>query len=123
MAESNQLLGTEEQPLVPPTSDEKTMAMLSHILTLVAGFIPPLVIWLVKKDESKFVGENAKESLNFMITLIIGYIIAIVTMIIGIGFILVFVLWIGQLILVIMATIKTNDGKIYRYPVNLRLIK
>ena len=122
MAESNQLLGTEEQPLVPPTSDEKTMAMLSHILTLVAGFIPPLVIWLVKKDESKFVGENAKESLNFMITLIIGYIIAIVTMIIGIGFILVFVLWIGQLILVIMATIKTNDGKIYRYPVNLRLI-
>src|SRR5262245_22611044 len=123
MADSNTLLGTEEQPLVPPTSDEKTMAMLSHILTLVAGFIPPLVIWLVNKDESKFVGDSATESLNFIITLAIGYILAFATMIIGIGFVLVIVLWIGQLILVIMATIKTNDGKLYRYPVNLRLIK
>jgi len=124
MAESNQLLGTEEQPLVPPTSDEKTMGMLSHILTLVAGFIPPLVIWLVKKDESKFIGESAKESLNFIITLAIGYIIAcILVFAFFLGFFLIFILWIGQLILVILATIKTNEGKIYRYPVNLRLIK
>lgn len=123
MTQQNQLLGTEEQPLVPPTSDEKTMAMLSHILTLVAGFIPPLVIWLVKKDESKFVADNAKESLNFIITLAIGYIIAFILMFILIGMLLIFVLWIAQLILVIMATIKTNEGKIYRYPVNLRLIK
>src|SRR6185436_3604360 len=99
-----------------PTSDEKTMAMLSHILTLVAGFIPPLVIWLVKKDESKFVSDNAKESLNFIITLAIGYIIAIILMVILIGMLLIFVLWIAQLILVIMATIKTNEGKVYRYP-------
>jgi uncharacterized protein len=123
MAESNQLLGTEEQPLVPPTSDEKTMAMLSHILTLVAGFIPPLVIWLVKKDESKFVSDNAKESLNFIITLAIGYCIAFVLMFILIGMFLIFVLWIAQLVLVIIATIKTNEGKVYRYPINLRLIK
>jgi len=123
MAESNQLLGTEEQPLVPPTSDEKTMAMLSHILTLVAGFIPPLVIWLIKKDESKFVSDNAKESLNFIITLAIGYCIAFVLMFILIGMFLIFVLWIAQLVLVIIATIKTNEGKVYRYPINLRLIK
>lgn len=123
MAESNQLLGTEEQPLVPPTSDEKTMAMLAHILTLVAGFIPPLVIWLIKKDESKFVSDNAKESLNFIITLAIGYCIAFILMFILIGMFLIFVLWIAQLVLVIIATIKTNEGKVYRYPVNLRLIK
>ena len=123
MTQSNTLLGTEEQPLVPPTSDEKTMAMLSHILTLVAGFIPPLVIWLVKKDESKFVAENAKESLNFMITLFIAYIAAFILMFILIGFLLVTLIWVAQLIFVIMATIKTNEGKIYRYPVNLRLIK
>ena len=123
MAESNQLLGTEEQPLVPPTSDEKTMAMLAHILTLVAGFIPPLVIWLVKKDESKFVSDNAKESLNFIITLAIGYCIAFILMFILIGMFLIFVLWIAQLVLVIIATIKTNEGKVYRYPINLRLIK
>jgi len=123
MTQPNTLLGTEEQPLVPPTSDEKTMAMLSHILTLVAGFIPPLVIWLVKKDESKFVAENAKESLNFMITLFIAYIVAFILMFILIGFLLITLIWVAQLIFVIMATIKTNEGKIYRYPVNLRLIK
>ena len=123
MTQSNTLLGTEEQPLVPPTSDEKTMAMLAHILTLVAGFIPPLVIWLIKKDESKFVAENAKESLNFMITLFIAYIVAFILMFILIGFLLITLIWVAQLIFVIMATIKTNEGKIYRYPVNLRLIK
>lgn len=123
MTQPNTLLGAEEQPLVPPTSDEKTMAMLSHILTLVAGFIPPLVIWLIKKDESKFVAENAKESLNFMITLFIAYIVAFILMFILIGFLLITLIWVAQLIFVIMATIKTNEGKIYRYPVNLRLIK
>ena len=66
--DTKDLLGDDSSPIVPPSSDEKTMALLSHILTLVSAFIAPLVIYLVKKDDSSFVAEHAKESLNFQIT-------------------------------------------------------
>jgi uncharacterized protein len=123
MDNQNSFLGTEEQPAYLPTSDEKTLAILSHILTFVGGFIPPLIIFLIKKDESKFVSDHAKESLNFQITLLIGYFIGIVTMIIIIGVLILIFLGIVHLILVIVATIRASEGKIYRYPFNFRLIK
>jgi uncharacterized protein len=47
--ETQDLLGQDSLPSLTPTSDEKTMAVLSHILVLVVGFIAPLVIYLVKK--------------------------------------------------------------------------
>ena len=84
MDQTNTFLGTEEQPLVAPTSDEKTMAILSHILCIVAGFLAPLVIYLVKKD-SPYITAHAKESLNFQITMIIGHIICFILWIVIIG--------------------------------------
>jgi uncharacterized Tic20 family protein len=118
--DTQNLMGQEETPAVPPTSDERTMAILSHILCIVAGFIAPLIIYLIKKDESAFVREHAKESLNFQITMFIVYIILIVTVI---GILLLWVAGIIALVLVIIATIKASENKLYKYPVNLRLIK
>ena len=123
MDNQNSFLGLEEEPVYLPTSDEKTVAILSHLLTLVGGFIAPLIIFLVKKDESKFVSDHAKESLNFQITLLIGYFIGIVTMILIIGVLILISLGIIHLILVIVATIRASEGKLYRYPINFRLIK
>ena len=119
----NSFLGTEEQPSYLPNSDERTAAILSHILTLVCGFIAPLVIYLVKKDESKFVSEHSKESLNFQITLFIGYCVAFLTLIILVGILLFIVLGILQLVLVIVATLRASENKYYRYPFSIRLIK
>ena len=116
----NTFLGTDEQPLYTPTSDERTMAILSHILCLVAWLFAPLVIYLVKKDESKFVAAHAKESLNFQITVMIAAIILIVTVI---GILLLWVLGIISTVLIIIATIKASENKIYRYPFTIRLIK
>ena len=113
------LTGFETDPLTPPTSDEKTMALLSHILTLVAGFIAPLIIFLVKK-ESPFVVAHAKESLNFQITIFIIIIGLIITII---GVLLIWLVGILALILAILATIKASEGKLYRYPFNFRFIK
>ncbi len=107
----------------PPTSDEKTMAILSHILTLVAGFIAPLIIYLVKKDESAYVREHAVESLNFQISLIIYCIASAILMIVLIGIFLLFAVGIFALIVVIVATIKASEGKHYRYPLCIRMIK
>jgi uncharacterized Tic20 family protein len=112
----------EEYPLATPTSDERTFAILSHILAIVPGIgiFGPLIIWLIKKDESQFVGANARESLNFQLTVIIIAFILVVTII---GWFLLWILGILNVVLVIIATIKTSENKIYRYPFNFRLIK
>jgi uncharacterized Tic20 family protein len=117
---TNSFLGREEEPMYTPTSDERTLAVLAHILTLVGGFIPPLIIYLIKKDESAFVAAHARESLNFQITLMIIFIILAI-LIIGILF-----LWLVgliDLILVVVATIRASENKLYRYPFNIRLVK
>lgn len=118
----------EEYPLFTPTSDDRVLAMLSHILAIVGGLglIPPLIIWAIKKDDpnASFVTENAKESLNFQLTVLILLFIGFCLIwLFLLGLILVWIVGIANLILVIIATIRTNEGKIYRYPVNFRLIK
>jgi uncharacterized protein len=117
---NNPIMGSEEQPLVPPTSDEKTMGLLSHILALPFPFLGPLIIYLVKKDESNYVAAHAKESLNFQITMLLIVIVLFITVI---GILLIWVVGIINLILIIVATIRASEGKLYKYPFALRLIK
>jgi uncharacterized Tic20 family protein len=117
----------EEYPLFTPTSDDRVLAMLSHLLAIIGGlgFIAPLIIWLLKKDDpqASFVTENAKESLNFQITVIILGIIFVILILVFIGILLIWALAIANLVLVIIATVRANEGRIYRYPFNFRLIK
>ncbi len=120
MEQQNSFLGSEEIPVLTPTSDEKTMALLSHVLTLVVGFLAPLVIYLIKKDESPFVAASAKESLNFQITLFLVIVGLFITVI---GILVVWIIGILALVLVIVATIKTSEGKLYKYPLSIRFIK
>ena len=121
--EKNEILGQESLPANVPTSDEKTLSLLSHALTIVAWFVAPLIIYLLKKDESNFVSEHAKESLNFQITMFICYIIAGVLVLILIGLLFIWLLGILNLVFVIVASIKAFEGKLYRYPFCIRLIK
>ncbi|MBS1746295.1 MAG: DUF4870 domain-containing protein [Bacteroidetes bacterium] len=114
------ILGTEESPAIPPTSDEKTMALLSHLLTFFFPILGPLIIYLVKKDESSFVAYHAKESLNFQITL---FIICFLLFISIVGILLLWAVGIISVILVIVATIRASEGKLYKYPFCIRLIK
>jgi|SRR4051794_17144717 uncharacterized Tic20 family protein len=114
------LLGTDESPVIPPTSDEKTMALLAHVLTFIFPILAPLIIYLVKKDESSFIAYHAKESLNFQISLAIICIALAITII---GLLLIWFVVILGYILVIIATIRASEGKLYRYPFCIRLIK
>ena len=107
-------------PLAVPTSDERTLAILSHVLTIVAGFLAPLIIYLIKKDESPFVTAHARESLNFQLTMAIAVIVLFLTII---GILLIWVLGIYILVLVIVATVKASENKLYRYPFTIRFIK
>ena len=116
----NQMLGSDTNPGITPTSDEKTLAILSHVLTFIAPVLAPLIIYLVKKDDSDFVRQHALESLNFQITVVILVIVLIVSLI---GILFVWAVGLIATVLVIVATIKASEGKLYKYPLNIRLIK
>jgi uncharacterized Tic20 family protein len=107
------------------SQDDKTMAMIGHLSGIIAGFIGPLVIWLINKDKAdkEWLNGQAKEALNFQITIAIGWVVAIALSMILIGFLLYPVLLIGNIILCIMAGMKANEGVDYKYPFAIRLIK
>ena len=111
------------------SKEERTWGMLCHLIVLSGFIIPfasiiaPLVIWLIKKDEMPFVNDQGKESLNFQITILIGFIISFILAFVFIGFLLMIALAIFDLIMVIVAAMKANEGVRYRYPYNLRFIK
>lgn len=112
-----------------PSQDEKTLGLLSHIGTLAGSIIPfgnvilPLVLWLTQKDKSDFVAYHSKESLNFQITMSIGYIIGIILVFALVGIFVLIALGIFALVVTIIATIKASNGEAYEYPINLRLVK
>jgi uncharacterized Tic20 family protein len=123
MNQTNTFLGTEEPVTVTPSSDDKTMAILSHCLCIVAGFVAPLVIYLIKKDNSPYATAHAKESLNFQLTMLIAYFASFILMFILIGIPLLVLLSIANLVLVIIATIRASENKMYRYPFSIKFIK
>lgn len=122
MNQTNTILGTDEPSLVTPTSDEKTLAILSHILCIVAWFLAPLVIYMVKKD-SVFVTAHARESLNFQLTMLIAWIVCFILMFVIIGVFLMFLLGIANLVLIIVATIRASENKLYKYPFSIKFVK
>ena len=105
--------------------------MLAHLIALSGIIVPivgniggPLIIWLMKKDQSPFVDDQGKESLNFQIWVLIVALLLSPTICIVIGFFLLPALGIAAAVLSVIAGIKANEGVAYRYPLTpLRLIK
>lgn len=108
----------------PATQDDKTMGMLAHLLGIFTWFVGPLIIWMIKKDQSPFVNDQGKEALNFQITMAIcGIAIGIIGALTCVGNLLFLPLFIVNLVFCLMGTMKAKDGIAYRYPFALRLIK
>jgi uncharacterized Tic20 family protein len=111
----------QQQPLSP--QDERTWSLLAHIGTIVLGFIAPLIVLLVQGEKSPMVRAHSIESLNFQITVTIGYIVSSILMVVLIGFVTFFVIWAAALVFAILATIAASKGLPYKYPFALRLVK
>lgn len=121
---------TEElQTTDMPNKDERLWGMLCHLLSFSGYLVPfgsvigPLIVWMIKKDEMPFVNDQGKESLNFQLTMLIAVIISVILCFVLIGFLMLGVVLIFQIVVVIMASIKANDGIKYRYPYTIRFIK
>ena len=110
------------KPTGQPTQDERTWGLIAHLSGILAGFLGPLIIWLVKKDESPFVSDQAKEALNFQIAVLIAFMIAGALTLVIVGFFLVPLVAIGNLVFCILAGMEANKGVAYRYPYTIRLI-
>jgi uncharacterized protein len=123
--------GTSFPPEAEPTKEERTMSMVAHLLGLIGvatvlfGFVGPLVIYLIKKDESQFVAQNAMQALAFNIFMaVVAIILMVITFLTcGFGAILFLPFYIVYLIYVIVAAIRSNDGVVYCYPLSSSFVK
>jgi len=105
------------------SKDARMWAMLCHLLAIFTCFIAPLIIWLVKKEEDPFIDNQGKEALNFQITVAIAIVVSWLLCFACIGFVLLPLVGIADIVFCIMATVKANSGVAYRYPVSIRFIK
>lgn len=109
--------------------NQRTWATFCHIATFAGYIFPfgniiaPLVLWLMKKDEMPLVDREGKKSLNFQISITIYTVIAFILVFVLIGFVFLFALMVFDLVVVILAAIKTNRGEDYRYPLSIQFIK
>ena len=101
------------------TSDDKTWAVLCHVL----GWLIALIALLVKGNERPFVRDQAVEALNFDITILIGMLISIPLIFVLVGFFTMFAIAVGGFVFHIIAAVEAGKGVRYRYPISIRLIK
>jgi uncharacterized protein len=102
--------------------DAKNLALLIWVGTIFFGFIPGLIMYLVKKDEP-FISSHAKEALNWSITATIGYFLCFILTFILIGALMFPILGICHLVFCILGAIKASNGESYLCPFAIRLIK
>ena len=124
-----------------PDAQERQWAMFAHLSAIAGGLLTsntlggigcvlgPLIIWQIKKDTMPFVTDQAKEALNFNITVALALLVLVLLGIgtLGIGFLvtapLMLILGVAALVFIVIAAVKANDGVAYRYPFALRLVK
>jgi uncharacterized protein len=109
-----------QQPMTP--DDERLWAMLAHLSILAFSIIAPIIILAVYGKRSQFVSDQAKEALNFHITLFLAGIVSAILIFVIIGIFLLMAVAIGGLVFGIIAAIKAYEGTPYRYPVNIRFL-
>jgi uncharacterized Tic20 family protein len=114
---------TNEVETIVPSGDDKNIATITHLAGILFSFIPALIVWLLKKDDSHYLATQAKEALNFQITVAIALFISgtvLSWILIGLAFIP--IIWLANIIFCIIAAVSTSKGETYRYPICLRLI-
>ena len=108
---------------------ERNWAMLCHLSAFAGFFFPfggiigPLICWLSKKDESRWVDQNGKQSLNFQLSVLLYIVLATPLCLIIIGIpIIVFLIFL-KVICIIIASVKASKGEEFKYPITIPFIQ
>jgi uncharacterized protein len=130
MNESKPASGAGPLPGAAPTQDERTWGMFAHlsafavfIFPLGGNILAPLIIWLTRRDTSAFVEMEAREALNFNISVALGWIVGGSLTFVLIGVPLLALLFLYWLVMAIVAGVKASEGVGFRYPISIRLVK
>ena len=122
------------------TKEDRNMAMLCHLAAFatvvgipLGNIVGPLIVWLIKREQSSFVDWHGKESINFQISVTIYGIVGGILIVLGIiggilapaliGLVLLPLTLLFALVMVIVATMRANDGLRHQYPLTMRFIK
>ena len=118
---------TNSNPLFGMT--ENSYIALMHVsqftgyITMGLGFISPIILWLMNKDNNSKVDSVGKHITNFMISMIIYYACAVVLCILLIGIPMLIALGFLHFVFIIIATIKANNGETWKYPLTIDFLK
>ncbi len=117
-------------PSAPSLTNVRTWTAFCHASALLGVFLhfpghvlAPLLVWLMKRDESPEIDAHGKEALNFQISMLIYNAVAAVFCLVLIGFVILPFLWVLNAVFVIIAAVQASDGKLYRYPMTIRFIQ
>jgi uncharacterized Tic20 family protein len=118
-------LPPHSQPGSPSRGNEKIWSIFCHLSVFIGiGFLlVPIVVYLAMKDESEYVAANAREALNFHISVLIYFLCCVPLCFIFIGFLLGAAIVISMYVLSVVAAIKASEGGCYRYPLTIRLVQ
>lgn len=106
-----------------PNAEQRQWAMFAHFSACLFFVFGPLVIWSMKKDQMPFVKENAKEALNFQLTVLIALFVSAMLIPVLIGLMLFPGVCVASFIASIMMGVKAGEGELHRYPFTIRFIK
>lgn len=103
--------------------NERVFAASIWVISFFTAFIGPILIWLIKKDDSEFINQNGKEYFNVLISFFIYYVIAAILSLIFIGVFIALILGLLQIVFTVIAAIKAFDGKEYRIPMVIHFFR
>ncbi|MBP2239456.1 putative Tic20 family protein [Cytobacillus eiseniae] len=105
------------------SNDERLLATAIYVSSFFTTIIGPLVIWLLKKDESAYIDYHGKEYFNFIISYAVYSVVSMLLMIVLIGFITIWIVGVAAFVFTIIAAVKAYEGKEYRFPLVFRIIR
>jgi uncharacterized Tic20 family protein len=127
--ELNQDMQTAQTNNVEPDKDARNWGMICHLSGFFGFIVPfgnvlgPLIVWSIKKGDHPFIEDQGMEALNFQLTVALCFIVSCALVLLLIGIMLIPVIVIYSIVMIIIASIKANEGEYYRYPITIRFFK
>ena len=111
---------------IPITAESRNWAVVGHLSAFIQfigipAFIGPLVVWLIRKDDP-YAADQAREALNFNLSILIYLILSFLAIILLVGLILIPLVLIAWFVLTIVAAVNASNGTTYRYPFTIRFV-
>ena len=97
-------------------------ALAGFVIPALGHILGPLIVWLVRRGDSAEIDEHGKEALNFQISMLIYNVVAGILCLVLIGFVLLAILHVLNVVFVIIAAFRASEGQMYRYPLTIRLV-